>query len=139
VANCKYLFVGLSILTLPFFSCSSVNGTGSSYAPEVTIVQITGPVKIEQVIENSRALSKRKVELNGAFRGWKGCPASSMITKSDWVLEDETGCIYISGNMPEGVSPTQAEGERFKVYGAVTLDKMGKPAIKALYLAPLPD
>ena len=133
MASRKYFF-----LLIPFIlcSCSSVNGTGSSKpaedanVPKLRIEQTAGVTTIKQVIENASRMNEQQVELTGVFRGWKGCPSSAMITRSDWVLEDESGCIYVSGIMPEGVSPTNAQGEQVRVRGRVVVDAKGKPTIK---------
>lgn len=128
----------------PLLACSSVNGAASSKpmeeakAPAAQIDQKAGAVTIRQVLENAGRMSDRQVELTGAFRGWKGCPASAMITRSDWVLEDGSGCIYVSGAMPEGVSPEKAQGERIRLKGRVLVDAKGKPTIKVEQLNRLP-
>ena len=54
-----------------------------------------------------------------------------MLTRSDWMLEDETGCIYITGRIPNSLSPVQPKGERVLVKGRVITTKKGKPVIKA--------
>ena len=133
----------LVVFVLPLCSCSSVNGAGSSKpkdeakATALRIDQKAGAATIKQVIENASRMNEQQVELTGAFRGWTGCPASSMITRSDWVLEDESGCIYVSGVMPEGVSLTKPQGERIQIKGRVIADKNGKAAIKADHLVRL--
>lgn len=134
----------VTVCIVPLFACSSVNGAGSSKpkeeakAPAFRIEQAAGATTIKQVIENASRMNDQQVELTGSFRGWKGCPASSMLTRSDWVLEDESGCIYVSGVMPEGVSPTNAQGEHIRIKGRVILDAKGKPAIRAEHLTRQP-
>jgi hypothetical protein len=126
-------------------SCSSVNGAGSSKLKEeantsaLRIDHKAGATTIKQVIENASRMNDQQVELTGAFSGWKGCPASSMITRSDWVLEDESGCIYVSGVIPGGVSPTSPQGERIQIKGRIIVDKNGKASIKADQLTRLPN
>ncbi|MDO8989947.1 MAG: hypothetical protein Q7U91_09960 [Sideroxyarcus sp.] len=129
----------------PLLACSSVNGAASSKpkeeakAPALRIDQTAGAATIKQVIDNAARMNDQQIELAGSFRGWKGCPSSAMITRSDWVLDDDSGCIYVSGAMPEGVSPEKAEGEHIRVIGRVVVDAKGKPAIKADRLIRLPN
>ncbi len=128
----------------PLLACSTDNGAGSSKpmaeakAPALQLDQKAGAATIKQVMENAGRMNDQEVELTGTFRGWKGCPASAMITRSDWVLEDGSGCIYVSGAMPEGVSPEKAQGEHVRIKGRVLVDAKGKPTIKAGQLIRLP-
>lgn len=128
----------VSLLTaslFPLASCSSANGIDPSKPKEETKTSAplaTGALTIRQVITNAAAMHDQPVVLTGSFRGWKGCPDSAMLTRSDWVLEDDSGCIFVTGTLPAGVSPESAKGERIRVTGHVVLDAKGKPAIRAV-------
>lgn len=96
-------------------------------------------VPISAVLENPTRFADKEIVLEGAFRGWKGgCSSSSLITRSDWVLEDATGCIYVTGRIPDGLSPAQPKGEHIIVKGVVVIDSKGKPAIQANQLVQPP-
>lgn len=87
---------------------------------------------IRDILSDPVKFSDAEVVLEGVFRGWKGaCPASSMLTRSDWVIEDQTGCIYVTGLVPHDLSLMQPRDERIVVTGRVIVGKMGKPVIKA--------
>ncbi len=48
----------------------------------------------------------RIVTVCGRYTGWSGCDADTyMITRSDWVLRDDTGCIFVTGGAPARPSP----------------------------------
>jgi hypothetical protein len=96
--------------------------------------QASMPVKatIKDILTGSVKFNSPEVMVKGIFKGWKGkCPSSSMITRSDWVLEDDTGCIYITGRIPNFLSPAQPKGERVLVKGRVITTDKGTPVIKA--------
>ena len=43
------------------------------------------------------------------------------VTRSDWVLKDETGSIYVTGKVSPGLDPVEDIGEKITVYGIVRL------------------
>lgn len=125
----------LAVSMFPLASCSSANGIDPSKPKEeikAAAPLTTGSLVIRQVMANATSMKDQPVVLTGAFRGWKGCPDSTMLSRSDWVLEDDTGCIFVTGTLPAGVSPESAKGERIQVTGHVVLDAKGKPAIRAV-------
>ncbi len=95
-------------------------------------------VSIKAIQENPALFAEKEVVLEGVFRGWTGTCASPFITRSDWTLEDETGCIYITGRIPNSLSPAQPKGERVLVQGRVITTKKGEPVIKAARIFLLP-
>ena len=44
------------------------------------------------------------VELKGVFIGWGGKIGPPPVTKSDYIIEDKTGQIHVSGRLPKGIS-----------------------------------
>jgi hypothetical protein len=106
-------------------------GQGTDTAPTPLVVPSLN-VSIKDILTGSVKLDSAEVLVKGIFKGWKGdCPSSSAITRSDWVLEDETGCIYVTGRIPTALSPTRPMGEHVLVKGRVIVTKTGKPVIKA--------
>ncbi len=55
--------------------------------------------------------------ISGRFLGWKGCGHGShfMVTRSDWAIEDETGCIMVTGPMPKGLDPIEGVGKEVTI------------------------
>ncbi len=96
-------------------------------------------VTIKAILNRPDAFEDKNIVLEGAFRGWSGkCAGSSMLTRSDWVLDDGTGCIYVTGRIPAGVSPANPKGERLALSGRVKTDKKGKPFFEAKEARRLP-
>lgn len=121
-----------------FLACTSVDGAGPSLkaggedAPAADARKNSDVIPLKQVLDAPAGFDGKEVSVQGVFRGWKGtCPSSAMLTRSDWLLEDETGCIYITGRMPDDVSPANPRGERILVKGRILLGTMGKPILKA--------
>lgn len=105
--------------------------SGGASAPSADTNKKSEKVQIKQVIDNQDSLDGKDVSVEGFFRGWKGgCPSSYMLTRSDWILEDETGCIYITGRIPDSVSPMKPQGEHILVKGRVLMNEKGKSIIK---------
>jgi hypothetical protein len=127
---------------LLFVPCIAAYGEEPSWhtgaaAPTADVREKSETVKITRIHEIA-ALQQTVVTLEGVFRGWKGkCSSSYMLTKSDWILEDDTDCIYITGRMPANVSPLKPQGERFLVTGRVVKNKKGKAILKAEQLTRL--
>ena len=59
------------------------------------------------------------------------------ITRSDWVIKDSTGAIYINANseadVPEGLHPSSLQDTNItlEVKGIVRVTKLGQPYIEA--------
>jgi hypothetical protein len=110
---------------------------GAAPAPQPE--SLSGRVTVRAILENPSLFTEKEIVLEGVFRGWTGKCVSPFITRSDWVLEDDTGCIYITGRIPSGLSPQQPKGERVIVKGRVLITKNGKPVIKASQIALRPN
>lgn len=53
-----------------------------------------------------------QVEIVGYFRGWDlldEVNESPPVTRSDWVIADNSGAIYVTGLMPEKLDPSSLE------------------------------
>ncbi|MDA8162727.1 MAG: hypothetical protein M0022_07480 [Desulfobacteraceae bacterium] len=51
-------------------------------------------------------LNGETVTVQGRYMGWSSCGSNTtMLTRSDWVLRDETGCIFVTGGTPPGIRP----------------------------------
>jgi hypothetical protein len=94
-------------------------------------VRSSNGVTVKAIQQNPTHFTEKEIVLEGVFRGWTGKCVSPFITRSDWVLEDETGCIYVTGRIPASLSPFHPKGEAVLVQGRVITTKNGKPVIKA--------
>ena len=91
-----------------------------------------GKITIQKILKNPSEFVNREIALEGAFQGWKGkCEDSNPLTRSDWILKDETACIYVSGKIPSGVSTTDPRGEVLILSGTLKIKEGGKPYFEA--------
>lgn len=122
-------------------SCIAVNNAnaGGSHSPSKELANKDTSVTIKQILDEPASCENHDVTVQGLYKGWSGkCESSTMLTRSDWILEDETGCIYVTGRMmPTGSPADQPKGERVLVQGKVILGSTGKPIIKADKLTPV--
>lgn len=122
-------------------SCSSGSGarkTGENDASRSGLKK-KGRVRIEHILRDPAAYSGEEVAVEGTFLGWRGkCPDSASRTRSDWILSDETGCIYVTGLVPAGLDPANPSNERVLVRGFVETGTNGKPLIRAEETEPSP-
>jgi hypothetical protein len=52
------------------------------------------------------------VEVVGFFRGWdllKEVKGTSPVTRSDWVITDRSGAIYVTGMIPPNLDPASLQ------------------------------
>lgn len=134
----KQRLTSLLMSCVLFISCTTVNGAnpsahaGEDNIPSVDLTKKEIKITIRQIIDDAGSYVGKDVAVRGIFRGWSGkCESSAMLTRGDWILEDETGCIFITGRMPNNVSAVKPQGEYILVTGRVLMNKKGKPIIKA--------
>lgn len=111
--------VAAAFLTaLAIFCCPASVGCAGERAEE-----FTGTASI---LKDPVSFEGREVLLKGRFKGWKArCPGSSPATRSDWAIEDDTACVYVSGRAPRGLSPLRPKGELVIVRGVARAGKKG--------------
>lgn len=86
---------------------------------------------IKAITDNPDQYKDRFVQLEGVFKGWKGgCKGGPPITRSDWMIDDDTGCIYVSGGIPGGLQPMAPKHEKIVLKGVVRVSGSGNPYIK---------
>lgn len=101
--------------------------------PELTKV-------LRSVLADPRAFEGQEITVMGYYRGWdllQEANVSPPVTRSDWVLKDDSGAIYVSAKseagVPEGLHPTSLEDTEvvLEVKGIVRLTDAGQPYIEA--------
>ncbi len=113
-----YCWIGLSVGTALLFAlimtsaCSSAQPFhGDPCYPEPTVASVKDIY--------SGKLNDKLVKIAGRYQGWAGCAAQQnntiMVTRSDWVLSDASGCIYVTGGIPRSVKPLPNHPEGQKV------------------------
>lgn len=89
---------------------------------EVLTLDQVPAVKIEDLQKDPGSYKDRVFKISGMGRGW-GLPAKAkqiwgqLVTKSDWVLEDDTGAVYVTGMIITDVAPLLLVADLFQVEG----------------------
>ncbi|MDP2916455.1 MAG: hypothetical protein Q8O16_00835 [Dehalococcoidia bacterium] len=93
---------------------------------------VQGITLIGAIKQNPPAYDGQMVKISGQYRGWEGGHGSSPITRSDWVIMDSTGAIYVTGGSLR-LRYTGDLGENVTVSGKVRL-KGNQPYIQIVLL-----
>jgi len=88
---------------------------------------------IGDILERPESYGGKNITIEGEYMGWEtGCaPTGPPVTRSDWQIKDETGCIYVTNIFLE-LDPYQDIGTRVKVTGTIRVSDVDIPYIKAL-------
>ena len=110
----------------------TTSGTQKSAEQKATVVR--------NIQQDPGAFAEAPVLLEGLFRGWSGgtCVGSPPLTRSDWMFEDSSGCIYVTGMLPSVLSAAAPRGERIIVDAIVKIGKKGAPYLSARSVKVLP-
>ncbi|MGE5572037.1 MAG: hypothetical protein ACM3ZU_03325 [Bacteroidota bacterium] len=89
---------------------------------------------IAEIHENMDRLLSKEVKVKAQYMGWSGdvgAEAGTPVTRSDWLLKDETGWIYVSGGAIRGLSPWRKgdQGKEVEVVGVVEAKQDGRPCL----------
>ncbi|WP_457548551.1 hypothetical protein [Archaeoglobus sp.] len=109
----------LLIVTVTLFLGCIVNVSNTKRNASVTI---------QQIKSNPNEFLGKKVVVRGIYMGWKSNEPPP-VTKSDWVIDDGTGRIYVTGIVPN-LNPITSIGTKVIVEGYVKI-KNGQPYIEA--------
>ena len=60
---------------------------------------------IAYLLDNKEKYMGEKVKIKGIFKGWDGKYGPPPVTRSDWVIADTTGGIYVYGSFPANLNP----------------------------------
>jgi len=70
------------------------------------------------------------VTIEGEYQGWTGGFGSPPVTRSDWLVQDASGWLYVTGK-PAGLDPLADVGQPIKVTGLVRITDDGEPYLYA--------
>jgi hypothetical protein len=76
------------------------------------------------------AYEGKVVTIEGKYQGWKGGFGSPPVTRSDWLIQDDTGWLYVT-EKPSGLDPLSDVEHPIKVTGLVRITKGGEPYLYA--------
>jgi hypothetical protein len=85
---------------------------------------------IGDIRANPGAYEGKVVAIEGKYQGWKAGFGSPPVTRSDWLVQDATGWLYVTGK-PAGLDPLGDVGRPIKVIGLVSITKDGEPYLYA--------
>jgi hypothetical protein len=92
------------------------------------------------VLAEPLSFEGQDITVVGYYRGWDllhEANTAPPVTRSDWVVRDSTGAIYVSANseakFPEGLNPSSAQDTDvvLEVRGVVRVTGVGQPYIEA--------
>ena len=93
-----------------------------------------GTTAIGSILDNPEKYQGQRVVVSGTYQGMKAEYGSPPVTRSDWVIKDDTGWIYVTGIIPR-LNPYRDIGRSITVYGIVKVTDSGQPYIQALYVS----
>jgi hypothetical protein len=85
---------------------------------------------IGEIRATPTAYQGKVVIIEGVYQGWKGGYGGPPVTRSDWLVEDATGWLYVTGK-PADLDPLGDVGHPIKVTGEVRITKDGEPYLFA--------
>lgn len=113
-----YVFFSIEVV---FFAAACVATPMPGTVPQEIVT-----VKVIQ--DKPSDFSGKAVHITGLFKGWQGaCKISPPKSRSDWMIEDGTGCIYVHGAIPRGLNPTSPKDEPVSLKAVVRLTAGGFP------------
>jgi hypothetical protein len=117
------LLNGSSILLAAFLAVLLMTGCPPPVpSPEATIGEIRAAPTLYE---------GQTVTIEGVYQGWQGGYGSPPVTRSDWLLEDTTGWLYVTGEPAGDLNPLDDIGRPLKVTGQVELTEEGEPYLVA--------
>ena len=85
---------------------------------------------IAMIHNDPTRFESKTVTVTAGFQGWRGpCRTSPPVSRSDWMITNASGCLYVHGPMPADLDPARPSGEEISVTGVVRL-KMGMPYLE---------
>ncbi len=90
---------------------------------------------VDAIVNEPANWAGKKTKVAGNFSGWQGkCTGRPPVSRSDWMLEGDTACMYVNGRLPPELSsipPAKGIGKPIIVIGEVVIDRFGKAYIQS--------
>ena len=120
-----FTFFILVLMILIFSGVVQPNGKNN-------ILKLSKYTPIGDIWKDIPKYQNRIVTVKGQYRGWHGKNMKNpFITRSDWIIEDPTGAIYVTGRPPAVDAKNVGLGVYIAVEGRVMLTNDDVPYIKA--------
>ena len=101
-----------------------MRSNGQDNSPEYT--------PIGEIWKDVQQYENEIITVCGQYHGWHGQGLKNpLITRSDWVIRDSTGAIYVAGRIPAGLGKNVTLGTEIVVKGQLLLSKDKVSYIKA--------
>jgi hypothetical protein len=100
----------------------------------ITACPLTTPpseATIGEIRTASALYEGQTITIEGVYQGWQGGCGSPPVTRSDWLVEDATGWLYVTGKPAGALDPLDDIGRPIKVTGQVELTEEGEPYLVA--------
>ena len=92
---------------------------------------IINTTKIADIRANPKMYEDKVVTIEGTYQGWSsGYPGVPPISRSDWLMKDDTGWIYVTGKRP-ALDPLEDVVTKIVVTGIVRSSEAGEAYIVA--------
>ncbi|MGC8971823.1 MAG: hypothetical protein ACP5K2_06445 [bacterium] len=88
------------------------------------------PKSIGDIIRSVKDYLGKRLLISGEFRGWEGSADPPPVTRSDWIVKDDTGYIYVLGAPP--FNPIEDKGKEIVVIGTLKISKGDIPYIEPI-------
>lgn len=106
-----------------------IDRDGNTYIWALQIKRLI-PRTIDDILKNVKDYLGKKILIYGEFRGWEGGVGPPPVTRSDWVVKDETGGIYVLGAPP--FKPIEDKGKKIVVIGVLKISQSNIPYIEPI-------
>lgn len=93
-------------------------------------IKLLLPIAISSLREKTKDYVNKRVLVYGEFRGWEGSAGPPPVTRSDWLIKDDTGYIYVLGAPP--FNPIEDKGKKIAIVGILKLSRENIPYIEPL-------
>lgn len=125
----RYSLIAVVLTTLTLSCVAALSGENTSQGSEQT--------PIGEIFKDVQKYKNEIITVNGQYSGWHGEGVKNpLITRSDWVIKDATGAIYVTGKFPAGIGKKVGLGTEIIVKGQLLLSKDKVPYIKAKEIIP---
>lgn len=86
-----------ALYLVPLWLAACSNTTVSQPAIDIQTVDLV-------VLQAKQQFVGQAIQISGRFGGWQGrCQGGPPVSRSDWMLEGEQSCLYVSGRLPAGL------------------------------------
>jgi len=116
----KFILLAAFVVILLVTACQQV----------VLLPSPSSEPNIGDIKETPIAYEGKVVTIEGKYQGWKWGVGSPPVTRSDWLVQDATGWLYVTGK-PAGLDPLGDVGRPIKVMGVVKITEEGEPYLYA--------